>query len=85
MLDRAASARHRIWVWTRPIQHVIDQMLVLPACDPRLGSRCATVPQDAGLAIVDPVTPELNTALFARVATGQLISRGANQTSRAAS
>ncbi len=78
VLDGAAAKRHRIGVPAQPFAHRVDQMLVLPSGDPAFRACGASALQRAGLAFVDPVSPDLNTAFLGGVAVDKFLASRAD-------
>ena len=74
VLDRAAAQGHRIRITTEPLDGRVDQVLVLPPRDSALGAGGASAVDGTSLATVDPISSDLNAALFAGAAIGQLLA-----------
>jgi hypothetical protein len=85
MLDRATAERHGIGVKAEPLPGDIDQMSVFPPGDPPLRAGRAFAVEGAGLAFVDPVSPDLKAAFLAHGAMGQRVSGGTDIDSRSTS
>ena len=58
MLDRLAPRAHGLRVLVEPLLHGLDDMLVLPPCDPALHCRRAAALERAGPAGVGPVAAQ---------------------------
>ena len=77
VFDRAAAQGHRVRVPAQPFAHRIDQMLMLPSRDPAFLTTGAAVPDRTLLTGIGPVATDLQPVFLARVAVGQLFTRGA--------
>lgn len=73
VLDRAAAQRHWIGRSRQALAHLVNQIFVLPSCDPSFLTAGAAVLKRAVLARVDPVSPDFEASFFPCVAIDQLI------------
>jgi hypothetical protein len=78
VFDGAAAEGHVVRVAPQTAVHLVDQISTLLGRDPTLVAGRAIDPEWAGLASVDPASPDRDSAFLGRVAVGQMFARSAD-------